>query len=327
MSIRVMTKVWDTSEQKGSTLLLLLALADHAADDGFCWPGYEHLAQKIRMSTRSVSRLIETLEEDGDLFVIRKKGEHNWYIVRVGLSNQDVIEVLKQRHFDTPDNLSSLQEQDTHDNLAGGDDTATPEPMTQQCPTNLHDPSLLNRQEGGATAPPAPVEDSWPAEPAEQEPKPPPNPAQERLTRMRAKFGGTPGDMVLHCMEAKEAEGIWTVPSYRDLSPQCAAYRRVYEFSPKKYQRKTIDESVAADENSVRFWEEVCQAWADLGWNPTNVKGMLDFYVLGTVPTTKPKGGKNGSASTPRQGDERISDAIQTMFDENGRRRKEYRHG
>jgi hypothetical protein len=35
MSIRVMTKVWDHSTQKGSTLLLLLALADHAADDGF----------------------------------------------------------------------------------------------------------------------------------------------------------------------------------------------------------------------------------------------------------------------------------------------------
>ena len=47
MSIRVMTQVWDTSEQKGSALLLLLALADHAADDGFCWPGIQPDCQAV----------------------------------------------------------------------------------------------------------------------------------------------------------------------------------------------------------------------------------------------------------------------------------------
>jgi hypothetical protein len=113
MSIQVMSAVWKDSKQKGSSLLLLLAFADHAGDDGFCWPGYEHLAKKIRMSTRSVSRLVEQLEKDKELHVIRKQGEHNWYVVRVGMTNEDVIAVLKGRRMDTPDNLSALVGQET----------------------------------------------------------------------------------------------------------------------------------------------------------------------------------------------------------------------
>ena len=112
MSIQAMTTAWKESKQKGSPLLLLLALADNAGEDGFCWPGYEYLAEKIRMSTRSVSRLIEHLEQDKELFVIRKQGEHNWYVVRVGMTGEDVVASLKGRKMDTPDILSALQEQE-----------------------------------------------------------------------------------------------------------------------------------------------------------------------------------------------------------------------
>ena len=58
MSIKVMNRVWDESQHKGSTLLLLLAIADHAADDGYCWPNVKTLAQKIRMSRRQTIRLL-----------------------------------------------------------------------------------------------------------------------------------------------------------------------------------------------------------------------------------------------------------------------------
>ena len=39
MSIKRMNAVWNLSKQSGSALLVLLALADRADDDGFCWPG------------------------------------------------------------------------------------------------------------------------------------------------------------------------------------------------------------------------------------------------------------------------------------------------
>lgn len=67
MSVRVMATVWADSEHSGGKLLLLLALADHANDQGVCWPSLETLAQKSRMSERHVRRLLRELEESGEL--------------------------------------------------------------------------------------------------------------------------------------------------------------------------------------------------------------------------------------------------------------------
>ncbi len=97
MSIRVMTQVWDHSTQKGSALLLLLALADHAADDGFCWPGIERLAKRVRMSSRSVMRKIQDLENSKEIAVVRQLGQHNWYVVSVGMTDDEVKDVFATR--------------------------------------------------------------------------------------------------------------------------------------------------------------------------------------------------------------------------------------
>ena len=67
MSIKVMNNVWQHSPQKGSKLLLLLALADHCNDDGVCWPSHSHLAEKIRMSSRQTKRLMSQLEEEHEI--------------------------------------------------------------------------------------------------------------------------------------------------------------------------------------------------------------------------------------------------------------------
>jgi hypothetical protein len=57
-----MTRVWEHSRHKGSALLLLLAIADHAHDDGSgAWPSVAHLARKVRMSERQVQRVLRTL--------------------------------------------------------------------------------------------------------------------------------------------------------------------------------------------------------------------------------------------------------------------------
>lgn len=74
MSIRVMTRVWEHSGHKGSNLLLMLALADNANDDGIAWPGQKYLADKIRMSERTVRRLVGELVESGELEVLEQGG-------------------------------------------------------------------------------------------------------------------------------------------------------------------------------------------------------------------------------------------------------------
>ena len=70
-----MTRVWEHASVKGSALLLLLAIADHAHDDGTgAWPSQKTLATKTRLSVRQVRRLLEQLEARGELRVVERDG-------------------------------------------------------------------------------------------------------------------------------------------------------------------------------------------------------------------------------------------------------------
>ncbi len=70
-----MQEVWEASGQKGSALLLLLAISDHAHDDGAgAYPSVETLARKVRMTPRNTQMLIKKLEAAGELEVMRGAG-------------------------------------------------------------------------------------------------------------------------------------------------------------------------------------------------------------------------------------------------------------
>lgn len=62
-----MAEIWKTSPQKGTRLLMLLAIADHANDEGIAWPSQKHLAHKCRMSKRQAQNLIKDLVSTDEL--------------------------------------------------------------------------------------------------------------------------------------------------------------------------------------------------------------------------------------------------------------------
>jgi hypothetical protein len=65
MSIRLMTAVWDLVLAHDEQLVLL-ALADHAHDDGSkCFPGVRYLAWKTNYSERQVQRALRSMEAAG----------------------------------------------------------------------------------------------------------------------------------------------------------------------------------------------------------------------------------------------------------------------
>jgi hypothetical protein len=87
MSIRTMDRVWKSSRQSGGKLLLLLAIADFANDNGMAYPGIETLAEKTRQSRRTVQRQLAELEISQDLAIEPGTGRSNTntYWVLAGL--------------------------------------------------------------------------------------------------------------------------------------------------------------------------------------------------------------------------------------------------
>ncbi len=83
---------------KGSALLLLLAIADHAHDDGTgAWPSIKTLARKTRMSRRNVQLLVRHVEATGELKVLTGKGPHgcNAYAIQLPAAGGEKIAQVK----------------------------------------------------------------------------------------------------------------------------------------------------------------------------------------------------------------------------------------
>lgn len=87
MSARVSGWVWDHATVKSGDLVVLLALADNAHDDGTgAYPSQAHLAKKARMTERQVRNCLKSLEEKS---LIRRQGSTAggvvvWAVVMTG---------------------------------------------------------------------------------------------------------------------------------------------------------------------------------------------------------------------------------------------------
>jgi hypothetical protein len=104
--------VWNHSRTHGNDRVVMIALADHAADDGYCWPGRERLAQKSRCSVRTVDRIIRRCEEAGELHVERGGGRCNTnaYLVLPGLPEEAIAKALVERFGKTPLQIDAILE-------------------------------------------------------------------------------------------------------------------------------------------------------------------------------------------------------------------------
>lgn len=110
MSIRLMTSVWSRSDLSSTQKLVLLAFADWANDDGYCWPSINQIAIKSSMTDRSVQRILRQLE---DMQFIKREevvGKGNRYWVMMPETEchprQNVTPPPTECH-PTPDTVSS----------------------------------------------------------------------------------------------------------------------------------------------------------------------------------------------------------------------------
>ena len=83
MSFNLVSQIWENRDRRltGTKLVIMLCLADHANDDGECWPSIGLLADRARITPANVTRRIKQLEAAGYLTVTRTRGLNNLYLV------------------------------------------------------------------------------------------------------------------------------------------------------------------------------------------------------------------------------------------------------
>ena len=70
---------------------------------------------------------------------------------------------------------------------------------------------------------------------------------------------------------------------------------------PAKAWYDDVDEAVGDNQADLDFWGNVVKAWVGLGWNPTNVRGMLEFYGRREIPTVRGGNGRSGTNRSNNQ--------------------------
>jgi len=104
MSSHVMARVWETSQHKGTKLLVMLALAEYSGPEGVCWPGVHSLAEMVRVKdTRWIRRTLRELEESGELITLASAGGRGarstnlYFVTCVPVNTEAIIGALMDR--------------------------------------------------------------------------------------------------------------------------------------------------------------------------------------------------------------------------------------
>ena len=102
MSIKIMSWVWDNSPYEGKVLLIHLALADFANDDGMCWPNQTRIADKCRCSVETVRTSVRRMEEDGLVEIVKASaGRGSSHVYRLVNPKSSVDFARKNPQADT----------------------------------------------------------------------------------------------------------------------------------------------------------------------------------------------------------------------------------
>lgn len=85
MSIKIMSWVLDHSPYEGKARLVHVVLADHANDDGVCWPSQEKIGKRAGCSTEHVRSTVKQMVADGYVEIIsaaKGPGAGNTYLLK-----------------------------------------------------------------------------------------------------------------------------------------------------------------------------------------------------------------------------------------------------
>ena len=122
-------------------------------------------------------------------------------------------------------------------------------------------------------------------------------------------------------------------------TPQAVVmFRQMANRYPAKSWYGAIDQAIGTEPDNLKRWGRIVYQWVGLGWNPTNVTGMLECFNENRMPgdngngnSHKSNGGTNGNgkgtnvggtqADLLRQGNEK-SQRVRELIEERSRSRR-----
>lgn len=167
MSLAAMNAVWEYSRANANNLMVLLAIADNADDEGRAYPKQETIAKKARISVRTVQRCIQELRELGELEIDRADHRlNNNYIVivaqvkgpaptrQVDASTEAIVSTgTRQPVVSESSNLEDTRQVDVPGRQVDGDTGVVTHTTLRSC-HNSHVTDLsLRGREGDRTTP------------------------------------------------------------------------------------------------------------------------------------------------------------------------------
>ncbi len=275
MSIQCMNRVWKYSKQKGSGLLLLLAIADVARDNGVAWPGIRGLARKTRVSKRTVIRLIQKAEQAGELQVRRFTRGNTYWLSVWGWEGPDFRYCENCGAIDDPSPTGEII-------LIDGDKILCPDcnagtngkkKSGDKMSHDIVDTFKVTLVDGLVTKP-APKVTPMTPEPLFK----PQSESQKKPKRARPS----------------------NVPNAVEL------LKRINHRYPPKKLYATIDRTVSDTFSGLLRWGRIIRQWIAQGYSPTNYAGMMDVYKAGWIHGAQRQGKPSFVLDTSLSYDEQI---------------------
>ncbi len=157
MSLIAMNRIWDKSQATGTPLVVLLALADRADEDGICWPGVDWIAERARLQPRQARNVLRSLEASGEMITVNQRGRNqtNRYLITSGLDSDQIAAIVARRpdvfpsgcpqetgNFDTKNRQSGAENRQSSVNKTGNFETENRQFLNENRQSSVEKPAI-----------------------------------------------------------------------------------------------------------------------------------------------------------------------------------------
>ena len=282
MSVRASTWAWSLEEVMGSEALVLLALADQANDEGFCWPSQQKLAPKARQSVSTLRRSLRSLEKMGLLTTITRSSTRgrrsNVYLLHIGAKPDLSMKSARTVNLgeDAAQACQILEEASDAvfvANKATGQIDRLPQPVTDDRLQPVTGDRLLYKEPPLGTTKPNPTL--------------PTAPAPSQTANAKVGSGGKTSTQGTEGTRNAPVEGadapVGEVKPRPGSRVQAGSFKgpRTAEVGLSEQERALVGACLPAwmsalDKRGAHKVAQALKARVDAGWQPSQIRGLLD---------------------------------------------------